>query len=37
METEKGLGFGMVETVPAVLDKAEKPVKPLKKSIPQSQ
>lgn len=31
VETEKGLGFGMVETVPAVLDKAETPVKPLKK------
>ena len=37
VESEKGLGFGTVETPPELVDETDKPGKPLKNSISQSQ
>ena len=37
VETEKGLGFGTVETAPELLDETGKKGKPLKKVFSQSQ
>ena len=37
VETEKGLGFGTVETPPEVIDEAKRSGKPPEKSLSQSQ